>query len=143
MYSLLFLALASLTLSIVLTPLVRSMAWRLNLVDRPDADRKPDYRPIPRVGGVAVALSFVLSFVRWRLSPLQGSWTFDHSLPLIWRLTPAVLLIFVIGLLDDLINLSSWIKFSGQIAAAVLAFFAGVQVVGFGGAAFTHWWWTL
>ncbi len=64
-------------------------------------------------------------------------------MPTIWKLLPAVILIFVIGLLDDLINLNAWFKFSGQIAAAVIAFFAGVHVMGFGGASVTSWWWTL
>jgi UDP-GlcNAc:undecaprenyl-phosphate GlcNAc-1-phosphate transferase len=143
MYSLLFLALASFVLSLILTPIVRISAERLGLFDHPDAARKPDYRQIPRVGGIAVALSFFLAFVFWQLTPLRGSWTMEHSLPMIWKLLPAVVLVFLIGLLDDLINLNPWLKFSGQIVAATIAFFAGVHVVGFGGTAFTQWWWTL
>ena len=143
MYSLLFLAVASVCLSLLLTPLVRDIAQRLHLFDHPDAQRKPDYRQIPRVGGVAVALSFALSFGLWRITPLHGSWTVEHSMPTIWELLPAVILIFIIGLLDDLINLNALAQVLGQIAAAVIAFFAGVHVVGFGGASVTSWWWTL
>jgi UDP-GlcNAc:undecaprenyl-phosphate GlcNAc-1-phosphate transferase len=143
MYSLLFLALASLTLSIVLTPVVRITSQRLGLLDHPDSARKPDYRPIPRVGGVAVMLAFVLSYFFWSLTPLNGIWTIHHNLPLILKLIPAVALVFLIGLLDDLIALNAWWKFAGQIVAALIAYFAGVHVVGFSGAAFTQWWWTL
>jgi UDP-GlcNAc:undecaprenyl-phosphate GlcNAc-1-phosphate transferase len=143
MYSLLFLALASLLLSIIVTPLVRSLALRLHLIDRPDPSRKPDYRPIPRVGGIAVAFSFVSSYFLWWLTPLHGIWTLQDNVSLILKLIPAVALVFLIGMLDDLIGLTAWLKFAGQIIAASIAYFAGVQVMGFGGAAFTQWWWTL
>jgi len=143
MFSLLFLAVASLLLSIVLTPLVRITSQRLGFLDHPDASRKPDYRPIPRVGGVAVALSFVLSYTIWSFTPLNGSYTIHQNLPLILKLIPAVALVFTIGLLDDLIHLRASLKFLGQIAAATIAYFAGVHVMGFGTASFTQWWWTL
>ena len=143
MYSLLFLALASLGLAIVLTPVVRVTARRLGLVDRPDCARKPDYRPVPRVGGIAVALAFALSYALWWLTPLHGMEIIQKSLPVVWKLVPAIVLVFLIGLFDDLIHLNAWWKFTGQIVAAMIAYFAGVQVTGFGGTAFTQWWWTL
>ena len=143
MYSLLFLAVTSFLLSLVLTPLVRITSQRLGLLDHPDSARKPDYRPIPRVGGVAVALAFVLSYTLWWFTPASGMWTIHQNLPLILKLIPAVALIFSIGLLDDIIHLRARWKFIGQIIAATLAYFAGVHVQGFGIAAFTQWWWTL
>ncbi len=143
MYSLVFLAVTSLLLSIGLTPLVRITSLRLGFLDHPDSARKPDYRPIPRVGGVAVVLAFVLSYTLWWFTPLKGNDTIQQNLPLVLKLIPAVALVFVIGLLDDLIRLKAWWKFSGQILAAIIAYFAGVHVQSFGGAAFTQWWWTL
>jgi UDP-GlcNAc:undecaprenyl-phosphate GlcNAc-1-phosphate transferase len=143
MYSLLFLAIVSLVLSIVLTPIVRSVALRLKLVDHPDAARKPDYRPIPRVGGIAVAIAFLGSYAIWWFTPLNGSWTIHQNLPLLLKLLPALLLVFFIGILDDLFGLRAWLKFTGQIIAAIIAYFAGVHVLGFGTAAFTQIWWTL
>ncbi len=143
MYSLLFLAISSLVLSALLTPLVRTAALRLNLVDHPDAARKPDYRPIPRVGGIAVAISFVSSYLLWWLTPLRAIWTVQQqNKQLVEHLAPAVGLVFVIGILDDLLGLNAWLKFAGQIVASVIAYYAGVHVLGFGGAAF-HQWWTL
>lgn len=142
MYSLLFLAFISLGLSIALTPLVRIAAHRLGLLDRPDSARKPDYRPIPRVGGIAVALAFVLSYGIWWLTPLQGFATVQSSLPLFWKLSPAIALVFLIGLFDDIVHLNAWWKLVGQTIAASIAYLAGVQVTGFAGTVFTHWWWT-
>ena len=149
MYDLLFLAITSLALSFILTPVVRSTALRLNLVDHPDAARKPDYRPIPRVGGIAVALAFVCSYLLWWLLSYDASWwplkfhtfrSISQNLPFVWKLIPALGLIFVIGILDDLFRLTAWLKFAGQIIASVIAYYAGVHVMGFGGAAFTQWW---
>lgn len=151
MYSLLLLAITSLSLSFILTPIVRNAALRLNLVDHPDAARKPDYRPIPRVGGIAVALAFVCSYALWWLCsylfrwPPQyhAFWNITQNLPLIFKLIPAVGLVFIIGILDDLFRLKAPLKFAGQIVASVIAYYAGVHVMGFGGTAFTQWWWTL
>jgi UDP-GlcNAc:undecaprenyl-phosphate GlcNAc-1-phosphate transferase len=142
MYSLLFLAITSFVLSLVLTPIARVVSQRMGLMDHPDAARKLHECPIPRVGGIAVALAFVLSYVFWWLTPLHGSVTIQQSLPLVWRLTPAAALVFIVGLLDDVIHLNARWKFAGQIAAASLAYVAGVQVHGFGGAEFSQWWWT-
>ena len=109
MYSLLFLAVASLLLSVILTPLVRMASQRLGLVDHPDGSRKPDYRPIPRVGGIAVAFSFVSSYALWWLTPLHGIWTLQDNVSLILKLIPAVAIVFIIGMLDDLIGLTAWL----------------------------------
>lgn len=140
MYSLLFLAVLSFVLSLLLTPLVRNVFQRLGLVDQPDYQRKLHSRPIPRVGGIAVALAYTLAFGLLLVTNLQAGHIVSNAFPLIWKLFPATVLIFLTGLFDDLFRLKPWQKLAGQVVAATVAYFAGVQVLGAGGSHFLAWW---
>jgi UDP-GlcNAc:undecaprenyl-phosphate GlcNAc-1-phosphate transferase len=140
MYSLLFLAVVSFALSLLLTPVVRNIFHRLGLVDHPDDARKLHKRPIPRVGGIAIALAYTLAFGLLLVTKLKAGDIVWNAFPLIWKLFPAAVLIFVTGLLDDLFRLKPWQKLAGQIVSATVAYFAGVQVLGFGGGHFIAWW---
>ena len=63
MYSLIVLGCVSFAFSLLLTPFIRDLFRRWNLVDYPDATRKRHEQPVPRVGGIAIALSYILAFV--------------------------------------------------------------------------------
>jgi UDP-GlcNAc:undecaprenyl-phosphate/decaprenyl-phosphate GlcNAc-1-phosphate transferase len=140
MYSLLFLAFASFILSLLLTPLVRNVFRRLGIVDEPDKARKFHQRAIPRVGGVAIALSCALAFGVLLLTNLKGGAIVSDALPLAWGLLPAAGLVFAVGLLDDLIGLKPVHKLLGQVAASLVAFYAGIHINAVGGQNFGHWW---
>jgi UDP-GlcNAc:undecaprenyl-phosphate GlcNAc-1-phosphate transferase len=56
-----------------------------------------------------------------------------------WRLSPAVALIFLVGLADDLWGLKPWHKILGQLAAAGLAVHAGVLIGGIRGHEMPGW----
>ncbi|RLL55883.1 undecaprenyl/decaprenyl-phosphate alpha-N-acetylglucosaminyl 1-phosphate transferase [Mariprofundus sp. EBB-1] len=108
-------------LSVFLTPLSMSMAFRLGAVDTPN-HRSVHAAITPRLGGVGICLSmliaasFYLPFDRFTYGFLTG-----------------LLIIVVTGLLDDLNPMSHRIKFVGEILAAV-AFVAisGVELPGIG-----------
>jgi UDP-GlcNAc:undecaprenyl-phosphate GlcNAc-1-phosphate transferase len=117
MYSFLFLAASSLILCLALTPLCRDWFQRAGLVDRPDA-RKIHRSPVPRVGGIPIAIAYVGSFALLLVSPFRGGALVSENLPLVWKLLPAAGLIFATGLVDDLIGLASWQKLVGQLLAA-------------------------
>jgi UDP-GlcNAc:undecaprenyl-phosphate GlcNAc-1-phosphate transferase len=107
------------------------------VVDQPDAARKVHRYPIPRVGGLAIAISYLVAYVMVR--PEEGS-PLAQQLSLVWRLLPGAALAFGIGLLDDLFNLPAWIKLVGQLAAAGLACVGGVRILSIGGAPTDAWW---
>ena len=105
--------------SILLTPMVRSAARRLGAIDPPD-ERKVHDTPTPRLGGLAIFMSFHLG--------LLLSYSFDffsfpqHLLPQIhfeW-LFVASLLVFVVGLMDDIRKIPPSIKFSFQVMAGLI-----------------------
>ena len=117
----------ALILSLSITPLVRTLAIRWNLVDLPGT-RKVHKNPIPRVGGVAVTAAYFGACL------IVGA-VFMHfrpNLPIafstIKSIAPATLLIFVIGLADDVLNLKPWQKLAVQIAASLLVISSGVHM---------------
>ncbi len=143
MYSLAILALVSFFTSLLLTPLVRDLFAGAGLVDPPDQLRKRHPRPIPRVGGIPIVLAFGAAFLVLLLFDSHaGRWVKD-SLPMTQRLLPAVALVFLTGLLDDVFALKPWEKLLGQTAAALLAYWAGVRITGFADFHFAGIWWTL
>src|ERR1700689_3006800 len=103
MYSLFFLAAASLVLSLILTPRVRDVAIRLGFVDEPD-ERKVHKGAIPRVGGIAILAAAIGSYLLLLIVRLSAGSIVREGMPFAVRLLPAVLLIFSLGLLDDIFN---------------------------------------
>ena len=51
----------SLILSMILTPLVRKFCYRIGLLDENHDGRKIHKKPIPRLGGIAFFLSFLIT----------------------------------------------------------------------------------
>jgi UDP-GlcNAc:undecaprenyl-phosphate GlcNAc-1-phosphate transferase len=135
-HSLLWLGFRAFLISLVLTPICRDVFRSYGVMDQPDA-RKVHRYPIPRVGGLAIAISYLLAYVLVR--PEEGS-PLAQQLSLVWRLLPGAALAFAVGLLDDLFDLRAWIKLAGQIAAASLACVGGVRIVSIGGTPTDAWW---
>ena len=126
MYSLLILTVASFLLALLLTPLIRDYSLRRGWVDEPDGGRKMHGRGIPRTGGLAILLSYLGAFAIVMAIGLRSRFLFD--LELVGRVAPAVAIIFVVGLIDDIFGLTPWQKLAGQLIAASVAFASGVQV---------------
>lgn len=122
--------------SVVLTPIFRDIFRSFNVVDEPDQNRKVHVYPIPRVGGIAIAIAYALAFYFAR--PQDGH--LDRELSLISNLFPAALLVFATGLIDDFMGLKPWQKLAGQLVAAGLAFWAGVRITGIGGEPLAEIW---
>jgi len=109
--------LLALFITVTLIPLLKTAALRYNAVDMPDT-RKVHLHPIPRVGGVAMAIGILLPVLFW--APMNG---FGRAL----LSGSAVIVIF--GLLDDVIDLGYNTKFLGQVLAALCVIvFGGLQV---------------
>src|ERR1043165_9996847 len=119
MYLILGLGLTAFVMSLILTPLVRSCFGRLGVVDRPDGGRKRHNGPIPRVGGIAIAIAYVAAFAIMLQLPFNYGAEVSKSLPHIWKLFWAAGLVFATGLFDDLVGYFPWQKLAGQIWAAM------------------------
>jgi len=123
--------------SLNLTPLVRDTALRFGFVDQPDAHRKLHRGPIPRVGGIAIVLAYLLAFA----GTAFGFLNIDFFLPSGSALGAviAVGIVFFTGLLDDLLQLKPWQKLAGQVLGALVAYFSGIQIHIFQGHPLAVW----
>lgn len=137
MHSLLWLGFRAFLISLVLTPICRDVFRSYGVVDRPDASRKVHRYPIPRVGGLAIAVSYLVAYLLVR--PEEGS-PMAQQLTLVWKLLPGAALAFAVGLLDDLFNFRAWWKLLGQLGAAGLAYWSGVRILSIAGASTDAWW---
>ncbi len=109
-------------LSAALTPLVRRVALRLGQVATPREDRW-HAKPTALMGGVAIFVAFSIAVAATLfLLPVEGA--FSRYLPLF--LTS--LLIFLLGLIDDIYHLPPQTKLVGQIIAAALLVFFGFKI---------------
>jgi len=133
MYSLLFLGFSALILSLVLTPLVRNMALRLGWVDLPDQDRKIHRAPIPRIGGVAIFAAVVGSYGLLLIVRLSSGLIVWADLPLVLHLFPSLLLVFGVGLVDDVISISPWVRLFAEMVAAIFAWMGGIHIIAING----------
>ena len=115
--------------TILATPLSIKLAWKVGAIDYPDG-RRVNTKPIPRLGGVAIFIGLVVSLgfivvVNW-ISPdtldIRGV---NRDINYIGA-GFAIVVIFAIGLIDDIHQIKPSIKFLGQIVAAIIACASGV-----------------
>jgi UDP-GlcNAc:undecaprenyl-phosphate GlcNAc-1-phosphate transferase len=118
----------SVVLALILTPLVRDHLGRWGFLDHPDGVRKKQAIPVPRVGGIAIVLAYVITFAIALRLPFSYTDHLHRALPDILPLTLVGSVVFFTGLLDDLIGLAAWQKLMGIVGASVLAYFAGIHV---------------
>ncbi len=140
MYSLLLLGICAFVFALVLTPVVRNLAKHFGFVDQPDAGRKLHQLPIPRLGGVAVFISYLLAYGVLLAAGFAATHEVRRGYPMANRMLPAMLVVFVLGIIDDIRPIRAWQKFAGQIVAATMVYFAGVHVGGFGVYKLHDWW---
>ncbi len=113
--------------SLLLTRWVRDYASKHGWVDLPDSKRKLHANPIPRMGGVAIFLSILVSLgliLPLDTDPAQAIREGFTSVLVMMGLAGLVLLI---GLLDDFRSLKVWQKFSLQIGVALLCWGMGYR----------------
>ncbi len=137
MYSLLFLGLVSFALSLLLTPLVRNVAWHFGIVDQPDQQRKIHSSPIPRMGGVAIFAAVVGAYGLLLIVRLSSGAIVSADLPLVLRLLPALAIVFGIGIIDDIISVRPWIRLAVETVAATFAWIGGIHITAIAGYSFS------
>ncbi|MUG95912.1 undecaprenyl/decaprenyl-phosphate alpha-N-acetylglucosaminyl 1-phosphate transferase [Scytonema sp. UIC 10036] len=108
------------------TPDVRNMGIKSGRLDRPN-DRKVHQRPMVRLGGVSIFAGAIASLlIVWLLGgfgnlPTDKEWQ-------IWGVVLGGVGFFIIGLADDLLNLSPITRLLMQMVVAAGAWKAGVSI---------------
>jgi UDP-GlcNAc:undecaprenyl-phosphate/decaprenyl-phosphate GlcNAc-1-phosphate transferase len=122
-------------ITLLATPLMRSLALANNVVDHPDSSRKLHARPIAYLGGAAVFLGLLAGIAtslfgdslnifgdnpKTAIFVLHDSVYTQKMIP--FSIIIGMTIIMMTGLIDDLIGISPRIKIAGQLfAAAALA----------------------
>lgn len=113
--------LTALAISYLLTPISMLLAQRIGAVAVPD-ERRKHRGNIPQLGGLAMFLSFLsTSFLLNRFGYI--SWSGGYNAVIIGGA-----LIVILGMLDDIFELSPYIKLFGQALVACLAIAFGLKV---------------
>jgi UDP-GlcNAc:undecaprenyl-phosphate GlcNAc-1-phosphate transferase len=105
---------------------VRGVARRYRLAMPSPASRHIHTTPTPRLGGVAVFLTFSTIY---GLCLLAGShqWAANLTSPVVSRIALISIAFFAVGLCDDLKTLSAWTKLAVQIGGATALYFSGIH----------------
>ena len=120
----------SLLLSFFLTRSVRSFCTSRGWVAPPVQIRHLHAIPLPRLGGVAIYVSFILSIgiallVNMRFPGVVPASSQKTLLTILFTGT----LIFALGLYDDVHSLGPYTKFAVQAVAAIILFAGGLRIL--------------
>ncbi|MBD8031451.1 MULTISPECIES: glycosyltransferase family 4 protein [Solibacillus] len=107
--------------AIILTPLVKRLAFRLGAVDAPNY-RKVHARIMPRLGGLAIFGAFMIGIL---LLKFVTNFQSDY----LYAILIAATIIVITGIVDDMREISAKAKLLGQIiAACIVVFGGGIQI---------------
>lgn len=127
-YGVLFAVAAVVT--IALTPLARKLAIKLDAIDYPSA-RRVNMLPIPRMGGVAIfggilAALAVAGFGVYAFGGVDPFIDYNGIEVNYWGVLLGTVLIFLVGAVDDVVDLNPKAKMLGQIVAACVVAGSGL-----------------
>jgi len=112
-------------ISLLITPLVRLLAKKLNILDLP-SERKTHKKPVPLLGGFPIFIAFNLTIF---LGILFNFEYLDKFYTSKWiSIFIAQLIILGIGIYDDIKKTKPWFKFLFQILAGSLLIVSGFGI---------------
>jgi len=127
--------------TLLTTPIMRRLAVKHGVIDRPTEARKVHRIPIAYMGGVSVYLGLLAAILFSYSTPLHGLITMHPSkygdvgflpggVPI--SIVIGMTVIMLVGLLDDVLKISPRVKLGGQLfaAAALAVEDVGVKVAG-------------
>jgi UDP-GlcNAc:undecaprenyl-phosphate GlcNAc-1-phosphate transferase len=121
---------AATLLALALTPVVRRVVLRFEMLDQPEA-RRVNIVPVPRGGGLAICAAFILVATAFLLINQQGRYV---SVPFSLEASEMVALLLGgaiaagLGAIDDLLDLRARAQLVGQLALAVFAVVLGITI---------------
>lgn len=115
----------------LMVPVSKKIAVVIGAIDYP-SNRRLNTEPVPRCGGIALYVGLVAAclsviiaerFFGWEIVDLYVLKDINFIL-----LFVGITIMFAVGLVDDIIQMSAWPKLIGQIVAAVVVALAGVTI---------------
>ena len=119
--------------SFVCVPMTIKLAKKVGAIDYP-SERRVNVKPIPRIGGIAVIIGFLVAVVFLITTmAIQGDLNLEEEnmkMKLVGFLLGAIVLSSA-ALFDDIKNLKPWMKFLAQLVAAGIVVGFGVRIDSF------------
>ena len=119
----LLMAASALFLALSGTPVMRMVAIRFGIVDQPAA-RKIHHNPVPLLGGAAIYIAFILVLF------LFGDRRYINE---VLGIFIGATIMSLMGVVDDQWGLGSYVKLGGQLLAAAILIYSGIQLSLWGG----------
>lgn len=121
----------SLTVSFVSTKFVRDYAVGKGWVRGPAHERHLHNNALPRLGGIAIAFSFLLTIAAALIIHGFSGDSPEFSLTPLVTIFPPAILILVLGIYDDVCTAGPYLKFGVQAIAGSLLFAGGLRISDF------------
>lgn len=117
--------------SFICTPYTIKLAKKVGAVNTP-SNRGVNDKPIPRIGGIAVILGFILSAAYLIITictenKIELNDSENYGIKLLGFFI-GICLIGIFAYLDDIKNLKPWQKLIVQIIAAIIVYFSGIRI---------------
>ena len=112
--------LVALVVSFLMTPMVKTFAYKVGAIDVPKDARRMHKTPIPRLGGLAIFIGFMVSIL-----------LFVEITAEMRSILLGAVIIVVLGVVDDIMALPALLKFVVQIVAALIPATHGVVIQAF------------
>ena len=117
--------------SFVMVPYTIKLAKKVGAIDFP-SDRRVNKKPIPRIGGIAVVMGFIVSAIYLVITmtlekKIELNDNDNYKMKLIGFLS-GIIIITVFAYLDDIKNLRAWQKLLIQIIAAVVVYIFDITI---------------
>ena len=99
----------ALIVSFLMTPMVKTFAYKVGAIDVPKDNRRMHKTPIPRLGGLAIFIGFMVSTLLFNVIDAQMR-----------GILLGAVIIVILGVVDDITPLPAMLKFVVQILAALI-----------------------
>lgn len=107
----------SVAVAFAVTPLSIRIAHKLGVIDKPKDARRVHKKPIPRFGGMAIFLGSMAAML------IPAGMNEHIKVAMIGGL-----LMYLLGITDDIIDIKPVVKFLGQLAIASLVYALGIRI---------------
>jgi len=109
--------------TLIIVPFINKISFKFNLIDYPD-NRKQHKKKIVRIGGLGIFLGVFISVLYISINSLL---TLENPLILDFLFIGSALF-FLLGFLDDIFNLSPFLRLFIQFLISVLIWLSGIQI---------------
>lgn len=118
----------------MMTPYSIKLAKKVGAVDVPKDERRMHHKPMPKLGGIAVLLGFLVSFIYLLITmSIEDSSKLDLFGPenYAYKLIGFFIGIVILGItcfVDDIKNIKPLVKLAGQLVSAIVVVAFGLRI---------------